>query len=591
MPTQLALQFDDVPITCPAQERYHAIAPCLAGVATPTEQARALNLGYSTVTHWLREFREDGLPGLFPATHYPREPYTSERVIVLLVYYKCCVPQASDRELVRVLAAVTGERLHHETAKALLARYSFWQHPEFQQRLQYPVPNDPVLRRTEMLKLHQQGWTESRIATMLHCTRKTVRKWLRRAKSSTATTPENSAQLALLDLSRAPHHPQRKVYFGAIHATLTLQKKYGYAGWFRIKGYLEKDYGIYLSATTVKKIMALNRRVHLAPLRPAKEPELREAREGPPKSRHPFEHTYIDLRYLDAKPEGVQLYSCLLLEGFSRTILAGSLTPEMEVGVVLQMYFQALLRWGLWEQIISDHGGQFISHDFTRTNRRLGIHHHLYEKGHPWQNLIESQFGIQARIGEYHWERCGTVANAVAFHRDLIRDHNRLPHWAHRFRNDQRRAPLEVLGAARGQAVEPATLQRAFGQRYCQRRIDEHGFVRLGGWRIYIEEGLPHTPVQLSYWDGKLRAEYREQMLTEYQCRWGKKDSRPVTLKNSIQHAHPFHTKQQNLFDPLWLRDPMAPVESLPAIKAKPAPPTATQMKLYLGPELVRRAS
>ena len=62
--------------------------------------------------------------------------------------------------------------------------------------------------------------------------------------------------------------------------------------------------------------MALNRRVHLAPQRPRLESEEREVREGPPKSRHPFQHTFIDLRYLDAKPEGVQLYSCLLLEGF-----------------------------------------------------------------------------------------------------------------------------------------------------------------------------------------------------------------------------------------------------------------------------------
>lgn len=588
MPTQLALKFDDVPVTCSAQERYHAIAPCLAGARTPIEQACALNLGYSTVTHWLRKFREEGLPGLFPATQYPREPYSSERTIVLLVYYKCCVPQASDRELVRVLESVTGERLHHETVKALLIRYSFWKHPEFQQRLQYPVPNDPQLRRAEMLKLHQQGWTESRIATILHCTRKTVRKWLRRAHKPSTASDEAAQQLSWLDLSRAPHHPKRKVYFGAIHAILTLQKKYGYAGWFRIKGYLEEDYGIYLSSTTIKKIMALNRRIHLAPQRPRPEPQEREIREGPPKSRHPFEHTFIDLRYLDAKPEGVQLYSCLLLEGLSRTILAGSLTPEQEVGVVLQVYFQALLRWGLWEEIVSDHGGQFQSHDFARVNRRLGIHHRMYEKGHPWQNLIESQFGIQARIGEYHWERCKTIAAAVEFHRELIRDHNRLPHWAHRFRQDQKRAPLQVLSTAQGRQVEPATLQRAFGQRYCQRRIDEHGFVRLGRWKIYIEEGLPKTPVQLSYWDGKLRAEYQDHLLTEYQCRWNKKDPRPVVVQHPTQHNHPFHSKQPTLFDPFWLRDPIEPGELQP-VKPKSAPPTSEQLRLYLGPELVKR--
>jgi hypothetical protein len=35
-----------------------------------------------------------------------------------------------------------------------------------------------------------------------------------------------------------------------------------------------------------------------------------------------------------------------------------------------------------------------------RANKRLGIRYEMYEKGQPWQNLIESQFGIQARIGE-----------------------------------------------------------------------------------------------------------------------------------------------------------------------------------------------
>jgi len=62
--------------------------------------------------------------------------------------------------------------------------------------------------------------------------------------------------------------------------------------------------------------MALNRRIRLAPQRPRPEPTEREVREGPPKSRHPFEHAFIDQRYLDAKPEGVQPYSCLYWKGF-----------------------------------------------------------------------------------------------------------------------------------------------------------------------------------------------------------------------------------------------------------------------------------
>lgn len=589
MPTQLAFTFDAVPVTCDIQQRYHAIAPCLAGVKTPAEQAQALNLGYSTVTRWLRDFRAQGMPGLFPATFSPREPYTPERVIVQLLYFKCCAPKAGDRELARVLAHVTGHRLDHHTVKALCMRFFFWQHPEFQQLVRYPIPTDPVTRRQEMVRLWQQGWTETRIAELLGVSRKTLRKWLRRACTSRAGADEVALQQALFDLSRAPHQPHRKVYFGAIYAVLQLQKKYGYAGPFRIRGYLEQDFGLKLSEATVKKIMALNRRVHLAPQRPVLM-EVREVRQGPAKSTAPFQHTFIDLRYLDAKPEGVQLYSCLLLEGYSRTILAGSLTPQMEVGVVLQVYFQALLRWGLWDEVISDHGGQFISGDFARVNQRLRIHHELYEKGQPWRNLIESQFGIQARVGEYHWERCGSVAAAVAFHRQLIRDHNRLPHWAHRQRQDQKHAPLAVLGPATGKTITPSEIQRAFGQRYCQRRTDAQGFVRLGGWRIYVEEGLPHTPVQLSYWDGKLRAEYQTQTLTEYDCQWRNQAPRPKKIGAATSHEHPFHSRQPTLFDPLWLRDPLE-YGTANSLKREKKAAAGVQQRLYFGPELVPRAS
>jgi len=587
MPTQLALTFDAIPVTCEVQKRYHSIAPCLAGVATPAEQAQALNLGYSTVTRWLREFREEGMPGLFPATQYPREPYTPERVIVQLIFFKCCAPKAGDRELARVIHHLTGHQLHHHTVKTLCERFFFWRHSEIQQFVRYPIPTDPQALRLEVVRLSQQGWTETRTAELLRTSRKTVRKWLRRARQQAQQS--DGSQPLLIDLPRAPHHPRRKVYFGTIHAVLTLQKKYGYAGWFRIKGYLEQDYGIYLSPTTIKKIMALNRRVHLAPQRPVTIVEERDPREGPKKSRSPFERIFVDFRYLDAKPGGVQLYSCTLLEGFSRVILAGSLTTDQNAGVLLHIYFQALLRWGLWEETISDHGGQFNDHDWMRVNERLGIHHEMYPKGRPWQNLIESYFGIEARLGEYRWERCKTIEAAQEFHGELIRDYNRLPHWAHRRRNDGKHSPLAVLGAAKGKRVEPADLERAFGQRYCQRRTDARGFVRVGRWRIYVEEGIPRAPVQLSYWNGKLRAEHQSQLLVEYQCKWSEKSLRPTAISQPLHYAHPFQSRQMALFDPLWIRDPIEP-ESQKTQRSGRKPSEAKQLRLYLGPELVKSA-
>jgi Homeodomain-like domain-containing protein len=64
MSVQLALRFDEVPITCETQQRYHSISPCLAGRRSAEEQADALGLSYSAVCRWLRKFREEGMPGL-----------------------------------------------------------------------------------------------------------------------------------------------------------------------------------------------------------------------------------------------------------------------------------------------------------------------------------------------------------------------------------------------------------------------------------------------------------------------------------------------------------------------------------------------
>jgi hypothetical protein len=62
MSIQPLLPFEDVPITCNVQAKYHAIAPCLAGHVAPRQQAVLLNLSYSTVSRWLKQFREEGIP-------------------------------------------------------------------------------------------------------------------------------------------------------------------------------------------------------------------------------------------------------------------------------------------------------------------------------------------------------------------------------------------------------------------------------------------------------------------------------------------------------------------------------------------------
>lgn len=559
MSIQPLLPFDDVPVTCDVQARYHAIAPCLAEKIAPRQQAKLLNLSYSTVSRWLKQFREEGLPGLMPAAASNREPYTPERIIVSLIYFKCCVPKASDRELARVTASQTGSGLDPKTVKSLLERYFFWRYREFQELIVYPILPDAQSRRREIVKLNRHGWSEQSITTLVKCHRSTVRKWLRRAHEEQQRQVPLNQQL--LDYSHAPLSPRRKVYFGVIHTILNLQKKYPAMGWFRLRGYLLKDSGIELGQTTLKKIMKLNRRLHLVPKFEKPIAEI-ETKEPPPRSKHPFEYAFIDIRYLDAKPGGVQLYSCLLLEGFSRTILAGSLTDQQHVGVILKLYYLALLQWGLWETVVSDNGSQFRSGAFGKANQNLNIRQHFCEKGRPWQNLIESQFGIQARLGEYLWRNCSNTDEAIEVHRELIRDHNRLPHYAHQKREDRKASPLEVLGSSRGAVIDKTSLHQAFSRKAWQRRTNEKGFIRVGRWKIYIEEGLPKTPIELTYWDGKLGAEYCQTKLAEYDCRWDEKSSRPKSVEKARHFETPYSSKQPELFEVGWAREPIQEVRA-----------------------------
>jgi hypothetical protein len=169
----------------------------------------------------------------------------------------------------------------------------------------------------------------------------------------------------------------------------------------------------------------------------------------------------------------------------------------------------------------------------------------------------------------------------------LIRDINRLPHFAHARRNDGKDSPLEVLGARRGQEVDAATLHCAFRRKSWKRRVDAHGFIRVGRWRVDVEQGLPGASVNVSYWDGRLRAEHQSHLLAEYDCRFDERCLRPSHIGPATHHASPFNSRQQTLFDQQWVRDPVEYERSdrlpRPAESTRPK-----QLRLYWGPELVR---
>jgi hypothetical protein len=96
---------------------------------------------------------------------------------------------------------------------------------------------------------------------------------------------------------------------------------------------------------------------------------------------------------------------------------------------------------------------------------------------------------------------------------------------------------------------------------------------------------LPRVPIQVTFWDGKLRAEYESHLLAEYRCKFDEHEQRPKTITSPTLFESPFRSPQQELFDPAWIRDPLE-VEPEPSQPRKQAV-GAEQLRLYLGPHLV----
>lgn len=93
-----------------------------------------------------------------------------------------------------------------------------------------------------------------------------------------------------------------------------------------------------------------------------------------------------------------------MLDGYSRTILAGAMAPSKATWAALLVLYTACLRYGAPETLISDSGGAFTSDAFKAVCRRLEIQHTpiVSTQGESYKNLMETHFNIQRRLFDYH---------------------------------------------------------------------------------------------------------------------------------------------------------------------------------------------
>ena len=114
----------------------------------------------------------------------------------------------------------------------------------------------------------------------------------------------------------------------------------------------------------------------------------------------PHEYWFIDGRPMDFAIDGVKWWSLIVLDGYSRTRLAGAVAPPAASWVALMVLYTACLRDGSPKTIISDSGGAYISEAFAAACDRLEIHHEpiVSKHGDSDKNLMETHFNVQRRL-------------------------------------------------------------------------------------------------------------------------------------------------------------------------------------------------
>jgi transposase len=555
----------------PMQQRYELIRPLvLFQDRTATERAEETGTHPETVRRLKRRFEQQGLLGLVPdaieVVPAGRRRRVPETVVQELTRLKGLYDGFQARELARIILYKLNYRMSHSTVQRLWAELLPASPPQLPLLDYHSFPDRPQAR-LQVIQLYFQGWTKRSISRFLHVSRPTINEWIGRFERDTLASLE--------DKSSAPHTPSRKVWLPAMLEIYHLQKRHPDAGGFRIWSLRGKTD---LSVRTVERIMAVNRQVyddipHGGRTRP------RKTAPGP----HPFkasrahEYWFIDGRIMDFTLEGQKWWSLIVLDGYSRTMLAGAVAPTEASWVALMVLYTACQRYGAPEHLISDKGGAYISAEVEAVCHRLGMDHQTITstQGESYLNLMESHFNIQRRLYDYQFSLTRTPLEFEQAHQDFLQLYNTTAHQGLLREKFQPPIPLQVLGAAKGRCYTPDALERKFTHALFPRTTNRYGCVTLHRYHFYVAEGLPQTQVLLWVYGQDLRAVCDNVVVAEYHCRYDHREGKVQAIRDGRFPTTRFASSQGALI-------PRTPQEALVLYRPTPLPrsaqlPCATQ--------------
>jgi transposase InsO family protein len=297
----------------------------------------------------------------------------------------------------------------------------------------------------------------------------------------------------------------------------------------------------------VGRVMALNKRIypdipHVVKTRKKKEPQAH-----PFKASFAHEYWFVDGRMMDFEIDGVRWWSLIVLDGYSRTMLAGAVAPSEASWAALTVLFTACRRYGTPHHLISDKGGAYISDVFEAVCVRLGIDHKTItgKDGESYKNLMETHFNIQRRLYDYQFALSRTAIEFEQAHRRFLELYNSTAHQGLLQEQFQPPIPLHVLGEAKGRLYTADELERKFSRALFPRTTNRYGCVTLHSSHFYVEEGLPKTKVLLWVYGHELRAMFENVVLAEYYCRYDVREGKVKDIRDGRYYPHDDYASKQ----------------------------------------------
>ena len=537
---QLVLLFE-----WPEQREYEELRPLVLFGSSVAERSRETGTPERTMYRKIERFERDGPRGLF-STEDAKRQVLQPAIRRMIVDLKAEHPALNNNEIINIVYVRTGRRLGKHTPARVLAEEIV---PLKLSRLfeSYHEVADVRQAREAVVSLHLDGWSVKAIASYLKVSRTTVYRvlgrWIEEGEEGLKDRPSGRPKgvrkmdLATMDfIRRSQENPE--------------------LGAFRIHAALEQKRGAEVSVRTVGRVMAVHRDLYGFD-KPKRSPG--EKAEMPFRAKRRHEIWTADVRYVPHSIPGVDnAYVIAVLENYSRCVLASSVSLTQDTTAFLRVLYSAVERYGPPERLVTDGGGIFKAKHSKAVYRVLGIEKEQIEQRKPYQSYIETTFGIQKRMADWHFAKAQTFADLARAHDNWWVDYNVQRHWAHEGREDGRRSPEVVLGFYTALLRHrEEDLRRAFFSTRATRVLDALGYVRFLDWKLYGEEALAWREAAVWLQSGSLTLEYGGQTLSAYDVELAPETGKPKTVGSARLFETTYVLPQLRLFAPEeagWLK-------------------------------------